>query len=105
MTDEDKEIMEKFLSLQSKDKTSNLVELYTELIIRVPLHKQAEYHSEVGWNAFVYQWRYPGKYEKYGTFHTIELYYIFNNFNETLFPLVNDNYELTKKFKICLSTL
>lgn len=97
ISDYDKQNINDFLKLQNGKKIWKLTELYNDLVFRVPLHKQAEYHSDSGGKAFVYQWRYPGENEELGAFHGIELSYIFNNLNETQFTGNKVNYELANK--------
>ena len=70
---------------------------YNEIVFRTPMNKMAEYHSEVGGNTYVYLWTYPGEDETLGTCHNIELSYIFNNLQESLFTGNKVSPELANK--------
>ena len=82
ISEEDKKYVEDFMKLQNDKKIWKITEFYNEAIFRVPMNKQAEYHSDAGGNTYVYYWKY-GKDELLKAYHSIELLYVFNNFNET----------------------
>ena len=79
ISDKDIEYIDKFMELQSGRRAWKVAEFYNEIIFRVPMNKQAEYHSDVGGNTYVYIWKYPGKDKTLGAFHAIEISYVFNN--------------------------
>lgn len=79
ISDKDIEYIDKFMELQSGRRAWKVAEFYNEIIFRVPMNKQAEYHSDVGGNTYVYIWKYPGTDKTLGAFHAIEISYVFNN--------------------------
>ena len=92
--EEDKKYIDNFMKLQNDKKIWKITEFYNEVIFRVPMNKQADYHSDGGGNTFVYQWRYPGEDKTIGACHNIELSYVFNNLEEIIFTGNKVNYEL-----------
>ena len=48
MSDEDKEYVDEFMSLQKGEKIWKITEFYTEIVFRVPMSVQADYHVESG---------------------------------------------------------
>lgn len=95
ISDEDKDNVDEFMNLQNGRKIWKITEFYNEVLFRVPMNQQADYHSEAGGNTFVYQWRYPGENEVMGACHNIELSYVFNNLEETWITGNKINYELS----------
>jgi para-nitrobenzyl esterase len=79
---EDKKYVDKFMNLLDDERHWKISEFYNELLFRIPMNKQAEYHSNNGGNTYVYHWTYPGEDETMGACHAIELSYIFNNLQE-----------------------
>ena len=79
MTNEEKQCVNEFLSLQNGKKTWKLTELYNELLFRVPSLKQAELHAANGNTVYNYYWTMPGENETLGACHATELIYVFNN--------------------------
>lgn len=74
-----------FLSLQNGKKTWKLTELYNELLFRVPALKQAELHAANGNSVYNYYWTMPGENETIGACHAIELTYVLNNPQVTIY--------------------
>ena len=85
MNHEDKKRAEEFMKLLNNKRIWKIAEFYNDVIFRLPLLKQAEYHSDNGGNTYVYYWKYSGEIQPYGAYHSIELPYVFNNFNNTAF--------------------
>lgn len=85
MTDEEKQCADDFLALQSGQKIWKLTELYNELLFRVPSLKQAELHAANGNTVYNYYWTMPGENETLGACHAIELTYVFNNPQVTIY--------------------
>ena len=79
LSSEDKEKVKEFMKLQNGKRIWKIVEFFNEIIFRVSMNKQAEYHSDSGGNTYVYIWKFPGKDETLGAYHSIELPYVFNN--------------------------
>jgi para-nitrobenzyl esterase len=83
MSLEDKQNVYDFKKIQSGEKIWKIAEFYTEAVFRIPMNKQAEYHSDAGGNTYVYYWNYPGKNKIMGACHWVELPYTLNNLNES----------------------
>ena len=79
LSSEDKINVKEFMKLQNDTRNWKIVEFFNEIIFRVSMNKQAEYHSDAGGNTYVYIWKFPGKDETLGAYHSIELSYVFNN--------------------------
>jgi len=79
LSSEDKEKVKEFMNLQNDKRIWKITEFFNEIIFRGPMNKQAEYHSDAGGNTYVYIWKFPGKDETLGAYHSIELPYVFNN--------------------------
>ena len=97
LSDEDKKNVEDFMKLQNDKKIWNIAEFYNELIFRIPIIKQAEYHSESGGNTYVYNWQYHGEDESFGAYHGIELPYIFNNYEGNSYNGKKINIDIANK--------
>ena len=97
LSNEDKEYVDDFMRLLNDKKIWKLTEFYNEVMFRLPMTKQAEYHSKAGGNAYVYLWKYPGESKKLGACHNIELAYTTGNLDNTLFIGNKANPELAKK--------
>ena len=97
LSEEDKEYVNDFMKLQNGKKVWKITEFYNEVVFRVPINKQAEYHSDAGGNSYVYLWKYPGEDETLGALHGIELSYIFNNLDQTLYTGNKVNVELANE--------
>ena len=64
------------------------------MLFRLPMTKQAEYHSEAGGNTYVYLWLYPSEQKKLVAFNTLEMPYTLNNIGKYEFgTLENQEFE------------
>ena len=95
-SDEDLAYAEAFMALQSDEKIWNITEFYNEAIFRVPALYQALYFSENGGTSYSYYWTYPSEYENLGACHAVELAYVFNNLDETIYTGNNIDTSLAK---------
>ena len=85
LTDEEKQSVDTFLSMENDQKIWRLTELYNELLFRIPAMKQAELHAGNGNHVYTYYWTMPGEDERVGACHAIELTYVFNNPQVTIY--------------------
>ncbi|MBO6243295.1 MAG: carboxylesterase family protein, partial [Clostridia bacterium] len=85
---EDKQNAYDFKKIQSGEKLWKIAEFYNEAVFRIPMNKQAEYHSDAGGNTYVYYWNYPGKNKEMGAYHGVEIPFVLNNLKES--PDVGD---------------
>ena len=96
MNDEDKKLVDKFLNSLNVKKIWKYSEFLTEIIFRLPVTKQAEYHSEAGGKTYVYLWKYAAEQKKLGAFHTLEMPYTLDNVGKYEFgTLENPEFEDT----------
>ena len=79
LSSEDKEKVKEFMNLQNDKKIWKITEFFNEIIFIGPMNKQGEYHSDAGGSTYVYIWKFDGKDETLGAYHSIELPYVFNN--------------------------
>lgn len=83
-----------FMASQNRDKIWKMAEFYNDVMFRVPAILQAEAVSKNGSKAFMYYWKYPSAYANCGAYHTVELAYVFNNLQETIYTGNNVNKDL-----------
>ena len=84
-SDAEKKSVDDFLALQSGNKTEKLTEFYNEMLFRLPALRQAQLHADSGNNVYTYYWTMPGSDEQIGACHAIELSYVFNNPQVTIY--------------------
>ncbi|ORX79264.1 alpha/beta-hydrolase [Anaeromyces robustus] len=94
---EDQERVKLFINSMNDKKIWKITEFYNEIIFRLPMIKQAEFHSKHGGHAFVYQWNYSGEDEILGACHGIELSSIFNNLSITTYTGNRTNQKLANE--------
>ena len=85
MTAEEKSGAEAFLAARSGRKIWKLTEFYNELLFRVPAMKQAALHADSGNRVYTYFWTMPGEDKTIGACHAVELAYVFQNPQVTIF--------------------
>ena len=71
-------------------------EFYDEVMFRLPAIRQAESHSKNGGKAYMYYWTQPSTKPFHGACHAVELAYVFQNPNETIFIGEPADAELTR---------
>ena len=76
---------EAFLALQQEDLIWRVTEFLNDLIFRGPAIEQAELHANNGGRNYMYYWTMPSAIEHYGACHAVELAYVFNNLDDTIF--------------------
>ena len=77
--------------MQSGSKTEKLSEFYNETLFRIPAMQQAAFHADNGNRTFTYYWTYPCADGKIGACHAVELAYVFNNPEVTIYT--DGNYD------------
>ena len=81
----EKDHADRFMSIQRDEKVWNITEFYNELLFRIPAMKQAEYQAACGGDSYVYYWTYPSADKTIGACHAVELSYVFNNLQDTIY--------------------
>ena len=94
---EDKKRVKEFMSRMKGHKIWRMAEFYNEIMFRLPAIRQAEHHSNRGGRAFMYYWIEPSTLRFRGACHAVELAYVFNNPNETIFTGSAPDEELSRK--------
>ena len=85
LEDKDKPLADAFLALQTEESIWNKTEFINDLIFRVPAIEQARLHTESGGRDYMYYWTKPSTIPNYGACHAIELAYVFNNLDDTIY--------------------
>ncbi|MBR5620857.1 MAG: carboxylesterase family protein [Clostridia bacterium] len=85
MSASEKAAAQMFLSMQDGQKIWRLTAFYTELLFRVPAMRQAQLHAANGNAVYTYYWTMPGENETVGACHAVELPYVFNNPQVTIY--------------------
>ena len=67
------------------DRPWRVTEFYNETIFRLPAIAVAESHAKAGGNTYMYYWRYPSAHPDWGACHAVELAYVFNNLDQTIY--------------------
>ena len=62
-----------------------LTEFYNETLFRLPAIAMAESHARAGGNTYMYYWKYPSAIPYWGACHAVELAYVFNNLDQTIY--------------------
>ena len=85
----DRKRVEAFLLIQPgtdpADRPWKITELYNELLFRLPAIRQGQTHAANGNPVYMYYWRYPSSLPDLGACHAVELAYVFNNLDETIY--------------------
>ena len=75
-------------------RTWRITELFNELLFRLPAVRQGQAHAAYGNRVYMYYWKYPSALPYMGACHAVELAYVFNNLDETIYTGDNINAEL-----------
>ena len=84
-SESDREKAQTFLALQHDKQVWNVTEFYNDILFRVPAAAQAGANAANGGKAFVYYWTYPSALGDVGACHAVELAYVFNNLDQTIY--------------------
>ena len=82
---EDQQAIREFMQQASGTQTENLSEFFDEIMFRIPAIRQADQHAMLGGNVYMYYWIYPSAITRMGACHAVELAYVFNNLEETIY--------------------
>ncbi len=85
LSDGDKYYVDTFMADQGGENTWSISEFYNEILFRVPAIAMADAHSRNGGSVYMYYWEYPSAIGKMGACHAVELAYVFNNLDETIY--------------------
>ena len=85
MEEEDRVYADAFLALQREQPIWAMTEFLNDLVFRVPAVQQAQLHSQTGGTHYMYYWTKKSEIAHYGACHAVELSYVFNNLDDTIF--------------------
>ena len=85
LSEAERNAVDRFLALQNDRRVWNVSALYTELLFRLPALRQAELHARNGGRVYNYLFTYLGADETVGACHAMELAYVFDNLDETIY--------------------
>ncbi|MBQ7500618.1 MAG: carboxylesterase family protein, partial [Clostridia bacterium] len=92
----DKKLVDRIISDMKGKKIWRITEFYNEMMFRLPAVRQAESHAKNGGRAYMYYWTQPSTIPNYGACHAVELAYVFQNSEYTLFTGTPADPALTK---------
>lgn len=75
----------RYMSHREPHRTWRITELFNELLFRLPAIRQGQAHAAHGNPVYMYYWKYPSAIPYMGACHAVELAYVFNNLNETIY--------------------
>ncbi|MBQ7670907.1 MAG: carboxylesterase/lipase family protein [Clostridia bacterium] len=93
----DKKLVKRILSGMKGKKIWRLTELYNEIMFRLPAIRQAECHAKNGGKVFMYYWTQPSTIRYHGACHAVELAYVFQKPEDTIYIGDPADPELTKQ--------
>ena len=85
LEDEDKERVHTFFKSYRDNKINKISEFYNEMMFRLPAILQAEKHHQNGGHAYMYYWKEKSSLPYFKACHAVELAYVFNNVDETIY--------------------
>ena len=94
---EDKNRVKAFLKLLKGNKINKISEFYNELMFRLPAIYQAENHHSNGGHVYMYYWLEKSMIPHYKACHAVELAYVFNNIDETIYIGQQADFNLSLK--------
>ena len=92
----DRRAVEKVMSHMKGYKIWRMAEFYNEIMFRLPAVRQAESHAKNGGRAYMYYWTQPSAKPYCGACHAVELAYVFQNPDQTIYTGEPADAELTK---------
>ena len=92
----DRRTVEKVMSHMKGYKIWRMAEFYNEIMFRLPAVRQAESHAKNGGRAYMYYWTQPSAKPYCGACHAVELAYVFQNPDQTIYTGEPADAELTK---------
>lgn len=98
---QDKARAKSFIELQKskglRGKTWRITEFFNEIIFRLPAIRQGEAHAKNKNRVFLYYWDQPSAIPNLKACHAVELAYVFNNTEDTIYTGGNVNKELARQ--------
>lgn len=95
--DEERASIERFVDNRNDERIWNISEFFNELFFRGPMLRMADGHSNSGGKTFVYYWSYPSAIPNRGACHAVELAYVLDNPQDTIYTGNNVDLDLAKE--------
>ena len=92
----DRKRVKKFMSLLKGHEIWRLSEFFNEIKFRLPAIRQAEGHTRNGGKVYMYYWTEPSSVRFRGACHAVELAYVFQNPDQTIYTGKPADAALTK---------
>ena len=92
----DRKTVRRVVSRMKGHEIWRMAEFYNEIMFRLPAVRQAEDHAKNGGRAYMYYWTQPSSLRYHGACHAVELAYVFQNPQETIFTGTPADPGLTK---------
>ncbi|MCR5505430.1 MAG: carboxylesterase family protein [Bacilli bacterium] len=89
--------VKRFMKEYHGNRIEKVTEFYNEMMFRLPAIKQAEGHSLNKGNVYMYYWKEPSHVPYFKCCHAVELAYVFNNIEDTIYTGKPANKELAKE--------
>ena len=81
----DRHYVDDFMQLQTGPKLWKRAKFMNELVFRIPAVVQAAAHADSGGSTYMSYWTKESAIPHYGACHAVELSYVFNNTDDTIF--------------------
>nr|MCR4562508.1 carboxylesterase family protein [Bacilli bacterium] len=94
---EDKDYVKTFMKSYKDNKINKISEFYNEIMFRLPAIIQAERHSENKGNCYMYYWEERSNIPHFKACHAVELAYVFNNVDDTIYTGKQADFNLSLK--------
>jgi len=91
LNEEERTAVECFVDNRDDDRIWNIAEFLNELMFRGPMLAMADAHTGAGGKTFVYYWSFPSSLPERGACHAVELAFVLNNPQESIYTGGNFN--------------
>ena len=81
----DRKLVKYVMSRMKGHEIWRMTEFYNEIMFRLPAIRQAQRHAQNGGKVYMYYWTEPSSIRYRGACHAVELAYVFQNPQETIF--------------------
>ena len=85
LSEEEKKNVDIFMKELKDNKINKISEFYNETMFRLPAILQAEKHHKNGGHVYMYYWKEKSSIPFFKACHAVELAYVFNNIDETIY--------------------
>ncbi len=97
LSQEDKALVEQFMNYLDDNKINKISEFYNEIMFRLPAVLQAENLFKNNGHAYMYYWKKKSSIPHYKACHAVELAYVFNNVDDTIYTGEQADFNMSLK--------